>query len=107
MVGVQALGKRACCAGCCHVGWQRRRCVRTFWHLTRHKRKMAARERFIYYCDARVWRNLMARPHILVVDDDARLRELLRRYLQEQQFFVTTAPDAAAARASLATIVPD
>jgi two-component system, OmpR family, phosphate regulon response regulator OmpR len=36
-------------------------------------------------------------PHILVVDDDDRLRELLRRYLSEHGLLVTTAADAAAA----------
>ena len=41
-------------------------------------------------------------PHLLVVDDDARLRELLRRYLADQGFRVTTAGDAAEARAKLA-----
>src|SRR5689334_24466670 len=33
-------------------------------------------------------------PKILVVDDDARLRELLARYLGEQGFQVQTLPDA-------------
>jgi len=33
---------------------------------------------------------------ILVVDDDLRLRDLLKRYLSEQGFSVDTAPDAAA-----------
>lgn len=42
-----------------------------------------------------------AQPHILVVDDDTRLRDLLRRYLVEQGFRVTTATDAADARAKL------
>lgn len=37
-------------------------------------------------------------PHILVVDDDSRLRDLLRRYLIEQDFRVTTARDVTAAR---------
>jgi len=41
------------------------------------------------------------RPHVLVVDDDARLRELLRRYLADNGFLVATASDAAAARAKL------
>jgi two-component system phosphate regulon response regulator OmpR len=41
-------------------------------------------------------------PHLLVVDDDARLRELLRRYLTEQGFRVTVAGDAAEARARIA-----
>ena len=41
-------------------------------------------------------------PHILVVDDDSRLRDLLRRYLIEQDFRVTTARNATAARELLA-----
>jgi two-component system phosphate regulon response regulator OmpR len=48
-----------------------------------------------------------AEPHLLVVDDDARLRELLRRYLSDQGFRVTTAGDAAEARARLASIAFD
>jgi two-component system phosphate regulon response regulator OmpR len=36
------------------------------------------------------------RQKILVVDDDLRLRDLLKRYLSEQGFAVDTAPDAAA-----------
>jgi two-component system phosphate regulon response regulator OmpR len=40
--------------------------------------------------------------HILVVDDDTRLRELLSRYLSENGFRVTVARDAADARAKLA-----
>jgi two-component system phosphate regulon response regulator OmpR len=42
-------------------------------------------------------------PHLLVVDDDARLRELLRRYLADNGFRVTTAGDAGEARANLAS----
>ncbi|MFP5514315.1 MAG: response regulator, partial [Alphaproteobacteria bacterium] len=38
-------------------------------------------------------------PHILVVDDDTRLRELLRKYLASNGFLVSTARDAADARA--------
>ena len=41
------------------------------------------------------------KPHILVVDDDDRLRELLRRYLAENEFIVSTAAGAAEARAKL------
>ncbi len=41
-------------------------------------------------------------PHILVVDDDTRLRELLRRYLSENGFLVSAAKDAAEARRLLA-----
>jgi two-component system, OmpR family, phosphate regulon response regulator OmpR len=40
-------------------------------------------------------------PHILVVDDDARLCALLRQFLSDQGFRVTTASDAAEARARL------
>lgn len=40
-------------------------------------------------------------PHILVVDDDRRIRELLKRYLAEHGFRVTTAEHAAEARARL------
>lgn len=47
------------------------------------------------------------RPHILVVDDDDRLRELLRKYLSENGFMVTAARDAAEARARLASIAFD
>ncbi len=39
--------------------------------------------------------------HILVVDDDNRLRDLLRRYLTEEGFRVTTAADAEEARGKL------
>ena len=46
-------------------------------------------------------------PHLLVVDDDARLRELLRRYLSESGFRVTTAADAGEARANLASFAFD
>jgi two-component system phosphate regulon response regulator OmpR len=46
-------------------------------------------------------------PHLLVVDDDARLRELLRRYLTDQGFRVTTAGDATEARARLASFAFD
>lgn len=41
------------------------------------------------------------KPHILVVDDDRRLRELLERYLSENGYRVTTATDAGNARAKL------
>ena len=40
-------------------------------------------------------------PHILVVDDDDRLRELLRKFLSENGFVVGTARNAADARAKL------
>jgi two-component system phosphate regulon response regulator OmpR len=43
-------------------------------------------------------------PHLLVVDDDARIRELLRRYLAGSGFRVTIAGDAAEARAKLASM---
>ncbi|MDX1732194.1 MAG: DNA-binding response regulator, partial [Aurantimonas coralicida] len=37
-------------------------------------------------------------PHILVIDDDRRIRSLLLRFLSEQQFRVSVAADAAEAR---------
>lgn len=40
-------------------------------------------------------------PHILVVDDDDRIRALVARYLRANGFIVATAPDAAAASAVL------
>jgi len=40
--------------------------------------------------------------HLLIVDDDGRLRDLLRRYLTGQGFRVTTAGDAASARRRMA-----
>lgn len=45
--------------------------------------------------------------HILVVDDDQRIRDLLARYLFENGFRVTTAPDAATARATMSGLVFD
>lgn len=41
------------------------------------------------------------KAHILVIDDDTRLRSLLQRYLRENGFFVSTASGAAEARARL------
>ena len=46
-------------------------------------------------------------PHILVVDDDRRLRELLRRYLAENGFRVTVASDAAEAWGRLENLAFD
>jgi two-component system phosphate regulon response regulator OmpR len=45
--------------------------------------------------------------HILVVEDDARLRDRLARYLTREGFRVTAAPDAAEARARMRGISPD
>ena len=47
------------------------------------------------------------KPHLLIVDDDRRLRELLRKYLSDQGFLVTSAKDAAEAREHLALLVFD
>ena len=41
------------------------------------------------------------KAHILVVDDDTRLRSLLQRFLRENGFYVSTAKDAAEARERL------
>ena len=50
---------------------------------------------------------MMEMPHILVVDDDRRLRELLHKYLSENGFRVTTAENAASARAKLLSLAFD
>lgn len=41
------------------------------------------------------------KAHILVVDDDTRLRSLLQRFLRENDFYVSVAKDAEAAREKL------
>lgn len=46
-------------------------------------------------------------PHILVVDDDERIRTLLNRYLTSQSMVVVTAEDAAAARAYMRELLFD
>jgi two-component system phosphate regulon response regulator OmpR len=46
-------------------------------------------------------------PHLLVVDDDERLRGLLRRYLVDNGFRVTLAADAAEARLKLKSLEYD
>jgi len=46
-------------------------------------------------------------PHLLVVDDDERLRGLLRRYLAENGFRITLAADAAEARLKLKSLEYD
>lgn len=46
-------------------------------------------------------------PHVIVVDDDPRLRRLLQRYLSEQGFRISVAASAAEARQALQGIQPD
>jgi two-component system phosphate regulon response regulator OmpR len=46
-------------------------------------------------------------PHVLVVDDDRRLRDLLARFLSERGYRVTTAVNAADAEARMAHLVFD
>lgn len=46
-------------------------------------------------------------PHVLVIDDDRRLRQLLQRYLMEQGFLVSTAASAADAEAKLQSLAFD
>ncbi len=48
-----------------------------------------------------------AMPHVLVVDDDDRLRDLLRLYLTENGFVVSTAADAEIARGLLTSLEYD
>ncbi|MCF8480629.1 MAG: response regulator transcription factor [Rhodospirillum sp.] len=43
-------------------------------------------------------------PHILVVDDDTRILALLKRYLMDRGFLVTTAEDAGEARRHLSAL---
>ena len=51
--------------------------------------------------------NLSDNSHILVVDDDTRLRDLLQRYLSENGFAVSSASSAAEARALLSGLTFD
>ena len=37
-------------------------------------------------------------PHLLVVDDDNRIRELVKEYLEEKQFLVSTAKNVIEAK---------
>lgn len=46
-------------------------------------------------------------PHVLVVDDDTRIRKLLRQYLMDNGYRVTTAGDAAEARDKLRSLAFD
>ena len=46
-------------------------------------------------------------PHVLVVDDDNRLRQLLKKYLVDNGYLVSTAADAREARQQLGTIAFD
>jgi two-component system phosphate regulon response regulator OmpR len=46
-------------------------------------------------------------PHVLVVDDDDRLRDLLGQFLGENGFLVVTASNAADARAKMKTLAFD
>ena len=43
-------------------------------------------------------------PHLLLVDDDRRIRDLLSRYLSSEGYRITTAETAAAARAKLTSL---
>jgi len=47
------------------------------------------------------------KPHILVIDDDARIRDLVVRYLSEHDFVVISACDAREAREALAQFEVD
>lgn len=51
--------------------------------------------------DAGAWSETAEPPHILVVDDDRRIRDLLKRYLRDNSYWVTTAENAAEADARL------
>lgn len=51
--------------------------------------------------------NKTPKPHILVVDDDDRLRGLMHEYLSQQGFYVTPCTGAAEARKVLERFTPD
>ena len=65
----------------------------------RDRRQAGARRRAMSVVDASA-----DKPHILVVDDDTRLRELLSSFLSQNGFRVSTAGDAAEARQRLAAL---
>ena len=46
-------------------------------------------------------------PHILIVDDDSRIRDLLGRYLHDHGFRVSMAIDAESARAQMRSLAFD
>jgi len=47
------------------------------------------------------------KPHVMVIDDDERIRSLTSRYLSGKGFLITTAVDAADARAKLKYLIYD
>ncbi len=47
------------------------------------------------------------RPHVLVVEDDLAMRDVLRRYLEQEDYEVTVAADGAAGLASARELNPD
>jgi two-component system, OmpR family, phosphate regulon response regulator OmpR len=47
---------------------------------------------------------MSAKPHLLVVDDDARIRDLLRQFLQRKGYAVTLAGDAQHARSLMSAL---
>lgn len=51
--------------------------------------------------------NYTQKPHIMVVDDDQRIRDLVMRYLADQDFVVLGAEDASQARALLESFEVD
>ena len=51
--------------------------------------------------------NAEIQPHVLVVDDDTRLRDLLRQYLSTNGYRVTTARHAEEARERMASMTFD
>ena len=50
---------------------------------------------------------MIQKPHILIVDDDERLRALLKKFLREQGLQISTAPDTATAREILKFFIFD
>ena len=60
----------------------------------------------IYLCDKSV-EKLFDTSHILVVDDDSRLRDLLQRYLSDNGFAISSTSSAAEARQLLESLAFD
>ena len=50
------------------------------------------------HAETKTQQNYAQKPHILVIDDDARIRELVVRYLSDHDFVVLSACDASEAR---------
>lgn len=55
----------------------------------------------------KIKKHIENKPHVLVIDDDERLRDLLSQFLSENDFIVSTAADAGSAREILSCLAYD